>query len=268
MTTATAASRVAAVLTAYRRERYLPYALASVAEQVVPVDSVHVASDFDPNANATGPGKNPVGWSRVTSAAQGPKIGALVRATEGADLLAFLDDDDLWSPEKIATVRPSFLQYPDLAFLNHAHTEFFDGVRAERPLWKRLRDLRGGFVRFGDFHYYGNSSCMVVRRAALLPYLDVIERIDLAGDDALFWLAGMEGRARSLRTPLSRVRVHRENSSRTSALMELRSLAERRYASYRTLDPVVRGRYRAAFEAKLDRIRQARDRAALAEEAR
>lgn len=252
---------IAVALTAYRRAHYLPAAFASVAAQTLPPDSVHVAADegaCGADAVIAGLGVR-AKWSRVEGAAQGPRLAALVRASEGADVLAFLDDDDLWEPGKLAHVAAAFTTDDRLAFLNHAHTEFTDsGVPPRRPAWRLLRDLRGGFTRLAGVPYYGGASTIAVRRAALLPYLDTLARVDLAADDALFWLAGEAGgRSLALRAPLARLRIHDGNSSRPSDAVARRTLAERRLWTYAMLSTVVRGERRAAFERRFDEIGRA-----------
>jgi Glycosyl transferase family 2 len=53
-----------------------------------------------------------------------------VEAATG-DVVAFLDDDDLWKPEKVGVVRERFAARPDLIVLNHAYDQIdVDG----RPL--------------------------------------------------------------------------------------------------------------------------------------
>jgi Glycosyl transferase family 2 len=45
-----------------------------------------------------------------------------VEAATG-DVVAFLDDDDLWKPEKVSVVRERFAARPDLIVLNHAYDQ-------------------------------------------------------------------------------------------------------------------------------------------------
>lgn len=247
---------VVAAVTAYRRTEYIGEALRSIDRQTSPPDRVVVASDFRPVD-----GIRNGDWIRVTGAPQGPRVAEIARRTEGYDVIAFLDDDDTWEPGKIAAVRSAF-DSDRVSFFNRAHAEFFDGVPAKRPLWKILRDFRGGFTRVDGIQYYGNSSCMAVRRSAIVPYLSVLDAMDLAIDDALFWLSTTTGAVVTSALPLSRLRIHAANSSRAADAPARRTLAGRRLVTYRILDGCVGGRYRAEFVSKFREIASAYERAA------
>jgi hypothetical protein len=55
-----------------------------------------------------------------------------VEAATG-DVVAFLDDDDLWKPEKAAVLRERFGARPDLILLNHAFEEIDSAGRPRGP---------------------------------------------------------------------------------------------------------------------------------------
>lgn len=219
-------------------------AVSSVLAGHLLPDTILLVSDFDPGPfcpPAPRGGRPEMRWVGVGSPDQGPKVAAAVRESPPGSLLAFLDDDDLWERRKLALVIQPFLKDPSVSLVNHAHVEFSDGPGRppRRPLWKIVRDLRGGRTRLAGVDYYGNASSMVVRREALVPHLALIERFGLAIDDALFWLGLAAGRVVSDPTALTRIRIHGSNSSRREDGGGRRALTERRFATYEALSELL-----------------------------
>ena len=236
-------TRLVAGITAYRRTAFIAEALASVSVQWLKPEKVVVASDFAP------PGGE---WARVEGPEQGPRLAAIVDASEGADLIAFLDDDDLWEPPKIAAAIEEFGDR-SVTMWNHAHREVYaNGER--KPMWARLRDLRGGLVSVGDHRIYGCASAMVVRRSALLAHLDTLRRVDLAADDALFWLAAAEGRVVVDPRPLATLRIHGSNSSRATGAEAQADLRHRRLVTYDVLRGAIPAPLLPAFDRRAAQV--------------
>lgn|GEM_PF-2687500 len=141
-----------------------------------------------------------------------PRIGRMlasgIRASAG-EAIAFLDDDDRFRPGKLARTLELFAQDPELDFWHH-EIELIDarGARIERSLFRaqvrsRMRPgvsvrLAPGSKRTGLGRLAGvgpdfNSSSMVVRRRAILPFVGDLDAI-VAGPDAfLFVTAGLLG---------------------------------------------------------------------------
>ncbi|NUQ37631.1 MAG: glycosyltransferase family 2 protein [Caldilineales bacterium] len=97
------ASTITAIIPVHNGERYLAEAIRSVLDQTLPPDELIVVDDGSTDASAQvarsfGP---PV---RVLAQANlGPAAARNLGAQQASgDLLAFLDADDLWTPEKLA----------------------------------------------------------------------------------------------------------------------------------------------------------------------
>jgi len=97
------------VIPCYNSQAFLEEALASVREQTTPVREIVVVDDGSPTpirapANWDGPTLTLVRTpNRKTAAARNHGLG-LIRG----ELVAFLDADDLWLPEKIASQERAF----------------------------------------------------------------------------------------------------------------------------------------------------------------
>ncbi len=98
-----AASTITAITPVYNGERYLAKAIRSVLDQTLPPDEIIVVADGSTDASAE------------VARAFGPPVRVLTQANLGpaaarnwgvahatGDLLAFLDADDLWLPDKLA----------------------------------------------------------------------------------------------------------------------------------------------------------------------
>ncbi|MHC5024548.1 MAG: glycosyltransferase family 2 protein [Planctomycetota bacterium] len=139
--------RIAAIVTAFNRPNVVLEALESVAAQSRPPD-VLVAVD-DGSSNETADGIEtwlaradlafPATLERLK---QNEGLAAArnhgVAAAGPCDLIAFLDDDDLWPPDYLERMEAAFLEHPD-AIVACCDREDVN-VRTGR---RRFRDLRG-----------------------------------------------------------------------------------------------------------------------------
>jgi glycosyltransferase involved in cell wall biosynthesis len=119
-------SQVAVILPCYNHAHYLPQALASVLAETRPADDIvvvddgstddtaAVAADFAPRVRYV---HRPNGG---LSAARNTGI-----AATSAELLAFLDADDLWTPDFLATLVPVLQRSPQLGAV-HGGAGFID----------------------------------------------------------------------------------------------------------------------------------------------
>ncbi|MBV9606807.1 MAG: glycosyltransferase family 2 protein, partial [Solirubrobacterales bacterium] len=119
---------ISVVVLAYNRPRLLAKALASVRGQTRPPDELLVIDDHsEPPLLAEG--------ARLIR--QGANLGPGAAAARGiiearGDAIAFLNDDDIWSPELLAALENALLAHPEacIAFCDHG---VIDADGAERP---------------------------------------------------------------------------------------------------------------------------------------
>ena len=113
-------SLISVIATAYRRRQYLYNALLSLKAQTLSKDKyeVVVVKDFeDPQIDGL---IKEMGWKSAYSDVehQGPKY--LIGLLEASgDVIALLDDDDIFKPTKLEYVYNVFSQNPDVGYLQH-----------------------------------------------------------------------------------------------------------------------------------------------------
>ncbi|MCI4352382.1 MAG: glycosyltransferase [Thermoplasmata archaeon] len=218
---------ISAIVMAHTRREFLRAAVDSARSQVGAPASyeVIVTKDFpDPYVDQL-PG---VRVLDSTGLGAGEMIADAANAAHG-DLLAFLDDDDVWEPEKVARVVSIFASHPRLGYYGHGQSVIDDAGRPAPlggAMWRRQKRLRDDIelsppisesvagVLWAD---PGNDSSITLRREVLLGRETFLRRIRASIDTFLLWTGLLStGGVRFSRAPLTRLRVHSENFSRAS----------------------------------------------------
>ncbi len=108
---------VSVVIPTYNRAHLVPRAVASALANVEPGDEVIVVDDgsTDGTEEALGPYRDRIRLLRGEHAGAGAARNLGIAAARGA-LVAFLDSDDEWMPDKLALQRALFQARPDLLF--------------------------------------------------------------------------------------------------------------------------------------------------------
>jgi glycosyltransferase involved in cell wall biosynthesis len=158
----------------------------------------------------------------------GVMIAEAARAAHGP-LLAFLDDDDVWEPGKVAHVQSVFDSDPNLGYFGHGQSVINDAGDPSPlggPIWRRQRRLLHdidipppitGAVANVLWADPGNDSSITLRRDFLLEREPFLRQISASIDTFLLWTGLLSpGGARFSSAPLTRLRVHAENFSRGS----------------------------------------------------
>ncbi len=199
---------ITVVVTAHRRQEYLPGALRSVVGQNLPRSRFEVilVRDFeDPEieryCRQEGIREIPL------DAPIGPVFAAALREAKGR-IVTFLDDDDLWVPDRLGHLADTFGRYPSVGYYHNQsqvidsrgrpvayrrnvdishrastnRTRHFDHLEREH----RLQELLDASAEF-------NHSSIAIRRDLVLPHLADLEQISGGADTFLFFVACLSG---------------------------------------------------------------------------
>ena len=205
-------SLISVIVTAYRRRQYLYNALLSVKAQTLPKDKyeVVVVKDFeDPQVDSL---IKEMGWRSVHSDEeyQGRMYLNGLKEVNG-DIIAFLDDDDVYEPNKLEYVYNVFERNPDVGYLQHSY-RLVDMSYRDIPVFLReaprnlmFRDeLKLTWDEISKYRLYGypdpmlyifriyrlypdrNSTSIVVRRELLDRHKDILNGLVYEIDNFLF----------------------------------------------------------------------------------
>jgi len=150
---------VSVILPVYNGQQFLAEALDSVLAQTYPQMEVLVMDDgSSDNSSSIATQYLTIVYHKLAHQGVAAARNAGVRLSTG-DILAFIDQDDLWTPDKTAE-QVEYLQKHTEVDVVSCHTEFFlDGI-ASKPDW--LREAR--FQKPGKNFTLGSS---LIRRSVL-----------------------------------------------------------------------------------------------------
>ena len=118
--------RVCVLVNTYNHERFIAQALESVCAQTFPASEMEVVIVDDGSTDGTPEIARKfaprVRLLRKKNGGQASAFNAAISELH-ADLIAFLDGDDWWAPEKLSAVAEAFEQNPHIPAVGHA---FYD----------------------------------------------------------------------------------------------------------------------------------------------
>ena len=138
---------VSAVIPVYNGERYLAETLQSVLSQDYPELEIVVVDDGSVDGTAAiARGFKQVRYVYRTNQGQATARNEGITVSSG-ELLAFLDADDLWTPNKLSTQVNYMLEHPDVGY-TLARQSLFMEPGTDVPAWLREDLLHGDHVGF------------------------------------------------------------------------------------------------------------------------
>ncbi|WP_016732720.1 glycosyltransferase family 2 protein [Saccharolobus islandicus] len=239
-------SKVTIIITAHNRKKYLPYAINSIFSALDPksikdLEIVVVKNFKDDNIDS---------WldlhnvkNIVTSEESLAQKQAIGISNAHGDLIAFLEDDDMFALNKIYVLR-KLLNYSDLDFFhnlfmpieeathesqivpfNDYDVEFFhvDNLRNNKILKYIIR----------TYHPEIYNSCTTISKDLAMKCIDGLKRVDINTERFWFLCTLEKGRRIALtKSPLTLYRVHEQSYSQPNSNLFSVGLLERYIRSY------------------------------------
>jgi len=222
--------RVAVVVTTYNRADLLPATLQSLAAQTMPDFEVVVVDDGsreDPSPLVLMFGPR-FRCYRQTNAGQPVARNVGIAATS-APLLAFVDDDDLWLPDKLERQLAALAAHPDCGWCHIDGTAFGHATGRDVWCWRDRHELLQGWVDQRLLMGNGIASPSVLVRRSLLVDCGGFDPHPARrlGEDWLMWLK------LASRSPLAwvdaagfRLRIHDGGMTTVTSAAAMQRLAD------------------------------------------
>jgi glycosyltransferase involved in cell wall biosynthesis len=183
---------VSVIIPAFNAARFLPRALASVAAQNYPADRIETividdGSTDDTLALARTFDEQVPGLQVFSQPNQGVSAARnLAIAVSAGELIAFLDADDRWLPDKLAAQVEVYQADPTVGLV-HCGFEFVDQNGAALPDWPRRSRLDHGDVLLEFLcDFFLITSAVLVPRAVLERVGGFDESLKVGEDNELF----------------------------------------------------------------------------------
>ena len=202
----------------YNHERFIEEAILSVLSQDFPASEREILVVDDGSTDRT----------PEILAKFAPQIRILRKANGGqasafnhgipecrGELIAFLDGDDWWAPDKLTRVTDAMAANPEVGFVGHGITTVFpDGTRRTDTLrdgfYFQANDLTGAQLFRRRCAFMGTSR-MTVRKTLVRQILPIPNEIQIQADEYIYTLASVLSPIRILPEALTFYRVHADN---------------------------------------------------------
>ena len=210
---------ISILIDTYNHERYIEQAIMSVLEQNFPAEEMEIVVVDDGSTDGTPSVISKfaplVRCIRKTNGGQASAFNAVIPELRGP-IVAFLDGDDWWAKEKLATVADAFEANPEVAAVGHGFFEVRDDGPA-RDMFVPAKTYRldlssAGAARLADagLTMLGTSR-LSVRREILNRIGPLPEELVFCADAPIFTLALALGGAIVLDQPLCYYRQHSQS---------------------------------------------------------
>ncbi len=251
------APRISVVVLASRHRQYAGEALASVVSQTLPRDRFEIllVRDYEDSALDRAAAEAGARVVPVPATGLGTALAAGLAESRG-ELLSYLDDDDRYRPERLATVLATFDAEPALGYYRNGYA-LIDGRgaplsphpfrAAQRSAQARLGPVEfGGAAQIDRLRAWPNlgfdfcESTITVRRSLLGALAGHLDLTKIRNADAFCYFAALAGAGRLRAEPveLTEYRLHAGNVSAggaTDPLAQRRAFSRWSLESYAVL---------------------------------
>jgi glycosyltransferase involved in cell wall biosynthesis len=215
------ASSVSAVIPVYNGEQYVAEAITSVLEQTLPVLECIVVDDGSTDdtaavVQALGAGVTYI-WQENAGVSIARNRGA---ALATSDLVAFLDHDDAWLPDKIERQLDAMTDTQvTMTICATLQVDARGEILGEHRM-RVVQDLVVGMLTFDGTEVPSCSSTGLIRRLDFQRLGGFDPRLGTSADWDLLLNVALRGKLRYVDEPLVRYRVHGSNMSRNVSSTE------------------------------------------------
>jgi glycosyltransferase involved in cell wall biosynthesis len=209
---------VTALVDTFNHERYIEQAVVSVLEQDFPASDLEILVVDDGSTDRTPEIVRKfaprVRLLRKKNGGQASAFNAAFPESRG-EIVAFLDGDDWFAPDKLTAVVNGLERYPEAAGTAHGLYEFHENtneIRIRTPVQPEFLDLATPEAarRACDGLAFTLTSTITVRRKVLQQLIPIPEELVFCADNPII-VASLAGGLYLLDRPLSYYRVHASN---------------------------------------------------------
>ena len=209
---------VSVLIDTYNHERFIEEAIQSVLSQDFPASEREILVVDDGSTDRTpeilGKYSSQIRILRKPNGGQASAFNHGIPECRG-ELIAFLDSDDWWAPDKLSQVSHVMAVNPEIGFVGHGIVNVFpDGTRATDILRDgfsfQANDFTGAHLFRRRCAFMGTSR-MTVRRQLAQRILPIPPEIRIQADEFIYTLAAVLMPARILPDALTFYRAHADN---------------------------------------------------------
>ena len=214
-----ARSFVSVLIDTYNHERFIEQAIVSVLEQDFPPEDREIIVVDDGSTDRTPEivkqFEPRVRLLRKENGGQASAFNAGIPECKG-EIVAFLDSDDWWAPQKLKRVAQAMAANPEVGIVGHGivnvQRDGREQVETLREGFQFQASTTGGALLFRRRCAFLGTSRMTVRADLLRQIGPVPEAIEIQADEYLFTLAAVLACAQILPEALTYYRLHEANS--------------------------------------------------------
>ncbi len=218
--------KVSIIMASYNHARYLPAAINSALAQTYPDTEIVIVDDCSKDDSRQVitqfqekfPDKIKAIFHQTNSGGHGGSIKTGFENSSG-EIIAFLDSDDVWKPNKLERVVEAFSAPSVVGVMHPLEAIDRDGNLSQsasnRPL--PSGDLAKVIMDTGGTWHYPNTSALAFRRSALEKILPIVLAIDPPDwfivwmDGCLLPCAAFLGKIQAINSVLASYRLHETN---------------------------------------------------------
>jgi hypothetical protein len=203
----------------YNHECFIEQALVSVLEQDFPAAELEILVVDDGSTDRTpeivGRFEPRVRLLRKKNGGQASAFNAGIPECKG-EIVAFLDGDDWWAPNKLTRVAQAMATDPSAGIVGHGlvivHRDGREQTEILREGFRFQANTMAGARLFRRRGAFLGTSRMTIRADLLRRIVAVPEGIEIQADEYLFTLATVLGGAQILPEALTYYRLHEANN--------------------------------------------------------